>query len=495
MSAFPTFTRSPKSFAVGITLITLLSLGLRLFRLANQSFWVDEVNSLIVAQGPLQGIYERSLFNANSLPTYFLLLKPFVTGSGANLEFPARLLSVIAGTLSVPLFIGVIYAWRRQRGTALLAGILLAINPLHLWYSQETRGYAVMFFFGLLTLFCFERGREKPRPLWWMLYTLAAVMAVAVHRTAAIFPVACGLWHLWEIAQRRLSWKNILVHLPIAAAVLVMLALKTMPPKEGYGRAASGLEIAYTFLTFAGGYSFGPTLTDIQSHGPVWAISKNAVETGILLIVLLALAVVFALHLRSLIRGREIQLLLFGIGTVSVYALVSGFPYNVRYALPALVGFLALIAVCATEWNKSPVARLSIAAFLVLSLWADWQWFYSWQYRKGDSRAVVKFLEQNRERIHSWTVLPSYMDIPIHWYLQSDPEMLAREIPATGDRFTKFPPVPDVLIITRRHHLEEPDKIIAAYESSAPGVETNLTFAAFELYIGAKKNPAANDGK
>jgi hypothetical protein len=200
-----------------------------------------------------------------------------------------------------------------------------------------------------------------------------------------------------------------------------------------------------------------------------------------------------ALRNRTGIHIRK--LLFFGVGAVSIYALISGFPYNVRYALPALIGFLSLIAVCATEWNKSSISRLSVAAFLVLSLWADGQWFYGWQYRKGDSRAVANWLMQNRERIQSWTVLPGYMNAPIQWYLQSDPAVLTREMRPTGDRFTKFPPVPDVLIVTRRHHLEEPDKIIAAYESSANGTETNLTSAAFELYIGAKTNSAADDGK
>ena len=488
------FTRSRRSFLIAIILLTLVSFGLRLFRLANQSFWIDEISSITTARAPMKYVYEGSILAANSLPTYFLMLRPFVAGSTADLEFRARLLSAIAGALTVPVFIGVVYLWRRQRGTALFAGALLAINPLHLWYSQETRGYTLMLLFGLLAILCFEIARERRRPVWWVLYILFALMAIAIHRTGAIFPAACGLWHLWEIAQRRTPWKNILVHLPIVVGVIVALTLKTIPPKEGYGRSASGLEIGYAFLTFAGGYSFGPTVTDIQSHGPLAAISKHAIETGILLLVLLALAIVCALHLRRLIFGREIQLFFFSIGGVSVYALISGFPFNVRYALPALIGFLALIAVCATEWNKSSISRLSVAAFLVLSVWADGQWFYDWQYRKGDSRAVASWLVANREQVHSWTGLPGYMNAPIRWYLRDQPDMLAREIPPTGDRFTKFPPLPDVLMITRRHHLEEPDKIIALYASATSGIKTNLTLAAFELYLAAPRNESTNGG-
>src|SRR5689334_9016756 len=121
MSVLPESCRSRRSFVIGVFLLTLIGFFIRIFRLSNQSFWIDEVSSVMAAQGPLHGIYERSVLAANSLPTYFLMLKPFVVAAGANIEFRARMLSVIAGTLSVPVFMGVVYWWRRHRGTALLA--------------------------------------------------------------------------------------------------------------------------------------------------------------------------------------------------------------------------------------------------------------------------------------------------------------------------------------------------------------------------------------
>lgn len=486
MNDSPASVRSNRTFVIGILILTLASFGLRLFRLSNQSFWIDEVSSVMTAQGPLHGIYERSVLAANSLPTFFLMLKPFVAGAGANVEFSARLLSVIAGTLSVPAFIGVVYLWRQRRNAALLAGLLLAVNPLHLWYSQEVRGYAVMLLFGLIALLCFELARKRKRALWWTLYVLSAAMAIAVHRTGIIFPGACALWHGLEVLKNRKNWKSLLGHAPVIAVMLIALSLKSYPPTEGYSRSASGLEVGYTFLTFAGGYSFGPSVTDIQSHGPMAAISRHSVETGILIVVLAALALACVLNFRRFILGREIQLLLLSVGVVSVYALLSGFPYNVRYALPALFGFLAFAAVLWNEMAKAYLARGAIGALLLVSLWADGQWFYRWDYRKDDSRAVAEWLMQHRTNIRSWEILPSYMNVPVEWYLQSAADMLARELHPASDRSTTFPPVPDVFILTRRHHLQEPDKMIAAYQVAAHGIETNREFAGFELYIGAK---------
>jgi uncharacterized membrane protein len=484
MNDSPASVRSNRPFVIGILLLTMVGFGFRIFRLSNQSFWTDEVSSVMAAQGPLQGIYERSVLAANSLPTFFLMLKPFVTAPGANIEFRARLLSVIAGTLSVPVFIGVVYWWRRKRRAALLAGALLAVNPLHLWYSQEVRGYAVMLLFGLVTLLCFELARERKRVIWWVLYVLGAIMAMVVHRTGIIFPAACGLWHAWDVAQRRDKWKSLLGHAPVLVATLICLSLKSYPPTEGYTRSASGLEIGYTFLTFAGGYSFGPSVTDIQSHGPMAAILRHPIETGILAMVLTAWAMGFILNFRRLLLGREIQLLLLSVGVVSVYALVSGFPYNVRYALPALFGFLAMAAVLSNDLAKAHFARAVIGSLLLVSLWADGQWFFSRAYRKDDSREVAEWLVQHRDTVHSWEVLPSYMNVSIEWYLQDAPDVRAKEMPSTSDRSTTFPPVPDVFIVTRRHHLQEPDKMIDAYRGAAQRTETNLTFAGFELYFG-----------
>lgn len=483
MNLLSAFTRSRQGFFNGVALITLAGFGLRLFRLANQSFWIDEIVSITTARGPLSGIYERSALSSNSPPTYFLLLRLLVGDSGTDLEFRARLLSVVAGAVSVPVFIGVVFLWRQQRGTALLAGLLLAFNPLHLWYSQEVRGYAIMLLFGLLALLSFEFAREKRRPGWWALYVLCAFTTIAMHKTGLIFAAACGLWHVWDVYKQRLHFKSLLAHVPIAVTALIVVTLRSYPPPEGYGRSASGLEIGYTFLTFAGGYSFGPSVTDIQSHGPWEAVSRHAVQTGILLLVLLAFAFAAASSLRRIISGREIQLLFLGIGIVSIYALFSGFPYNVRYALPALFGFLALAATLATQLEKCVSARLSFAALLAVALWADGQWFYSPLYRKDDCRAVANWLVENKEHVHSWTALPDYMNAPIEWYLSSHPEVLAGKVPPTSDRTTTFPPVPDVLILSRRHHLAQPDQLIAAYGSAAGGARTNSLFTGFELYV------------
>jgi hypothetical protein len=143
---------------------------------------------------------------------------------------------------------------------------------------------------------------------------------------------------------------------------------------------------------------------------------------------------------------------------------------------------VALVAALNSGPGRRAVARLAIAAVLLVGLWADAQWFYSPAYRKGDSRAVAQWLVANQARVKSWTVLPDYLSRSIEWYLQGYPEILARGQPPAQQQTTSFPPVPDVLILGRRHHIQQPDKIIAAYRASGGPVRTNLSMAGFELY-------------
>jgi len=196
-------------------LVSMLGAGLRFFRLANQSFWTDEISSITTARVPLGEIAERSASLNNSLPTYFLLLRAVIGDSNRNIEFRARSLSALCGSLSVPVFIGVVYLWQRRWGAALLGGLLLAINPLHLWYSQEVRAYAVMLFFGLVALLACELAqgsRGSSGVMWWLIYLLASVTTAAMHKTGLVFPLACGLWQAWGVLRRRARIETLWVH-------------------------------------------------------------------------------------------------------------------------------------------------------------------------------------------------------------------------------------------------------------------------------------------
>ena len=62
-----------------------------------------------------------------------------------------RLLSVIFGVLAVPVAYSV-GKWLAGRRAGLVAALLLAINPFHVYYSQEIRMYGLMVLWSLLAI-------------------------------------------------------------------------------------------------------------------------------------------------------------------------------------------------------------------------------------------------------------------------------------------------------------------------------------------------------
>ncbi|MCA9943889.1 MAG: hypothetical protein KC449_10430 [Anaerolineales bacterium] len=136
-----------------LVLILLLAFGLRVHNLEVQSFWNDEGNSARLSERSVALIIEGTASDIHP-PLYYLLLNQWRKLVGDS-EFGLRSLSLFAGLLVVPLafvlgrFVERGQAEHRvsQRGGLLLglvAAGLLAINPGMVYYSQETRMYALL---------------------------------------------------------------------------------------------------------------------------------------------------------------------------------------------------------------------------------------------------------------------------------------------------------------------------------------------------------------
>ena len=132
----------------------LLAFGLRLHRLGAESFWYDETVSVFLAR---QSIPELIAHTARDIhpPGYYLLLhgwgwlaQPSLT---SGLEFLYAWPSLFWGMLLLPL----VLALGRRLFSVRVAWVslwLTAVNPYHIWYSQEVRMYTLGAGLGLLCL-------------------------------------------------------------------------------------------------------------------------------------------------------------------------------------------------------------------------------------------------------------------------------------------------------------------------------------------------------
>src|SRR5216684_901766 len=121
--------------------ICLLAAGLRVYKLADANPWWDEGFTYWLASQDLPGMLLRTAGDTHPPLSYFLhqLWMPL---AGRSI-FALRLLALLFGVLAVPVCAG---AARRLGGPAagLAAGLLLAIAPFHVWWSQQIRMYALV---------------------------------------------------------------------------------------------------------------------------------------------------------------------------------------------------------------------------------------------------------------------------------------------------------------------------------------------------------------
>ncbi len=188
--------------------IALLALGLRLYGLGSESIWLDEATSIWLAKMDLPSLVEWTAVDIHP-PFYYALLHYWLAlGDG---EVQVRLLSVLIGVTSVIL----LYVLARRvydpdTGTA--AALLLAASPLHVWYCQETRMYALLTLLALLSSYFMIRALLDRKGEAWVGYLVCGALALYTHYYGffiLLFQGVLAVYLLWQgIVQRRvvLRW-------------------------------------------------------------------------------------------------------------------------------------------------------------------------------------------------------------------------------------------------------------------------------------------------
>jgi 4-amino-4-deoxy-L-arabinose transferase-like glycosyltransferase len=200
-------------------LLTLLSLLLRAARLDFQPLWWDEGYSVWFAHQPLGDMLRLTALDIHP-PLYYALLGAWSQVFGLE-PVALRWLSVAAGVAAVPLIYLVGY-WLSGRRVGLAAAFLLAINPLHIYYSQEMRMYALVALCSLLAIGAAGRwlglgrrirGDTQPAGWGWLAGYVAAITLALYSQYYAAFllaglAVAGGvvLWRRRVGRERALLW-------------------------------------------------------------------------------------------------------------------------------------------------------------------------------------------------------------------------------------------------------------------------------------------------
>jgi hypothetical protein len=278
----------------------------------------------------------------------------------------------------------------------LLAAGLLAMSPLHVWYSQEARPYALFIAVALASVWfaqCFLRRPTAFSPQLGLV--LSASATLYCHLLALPFLLYLALYLLGS--ARADARRRVLV---LLAAIGLLIAPQLAqfwggPPSVSANSSYRfhPAHLGYTLWAFGTGYSLGPTLLELRQ-----GMSGLARHLPVVVPLLAVLASLLLLGTRDLWRTDRrlfwsiLGWLVLPVGFAVLATLVSAHPYNVRYALLSLPPFLLLLAVAVYRRRHRVVRSAGVVFLAALSLSALVNYYVQPEYQREDNRGATAFL-------------------------------------------------------------------------------------------------------
>jgi uncharacterized membrane protein len=179
--------------------------------------WFDETYTLLIANMGISDSIRALVADGVHPPFYYLLQRIFLLFGES--ETTLRLLSVLMGTLAVPLLFYVGKRWVGQ-WTGIVASSFLALSPLHIWYAQEARMYALLVTMAIAIMFFYHQvisGRNLANKLS---YILLSALAYLTHYFALMFPVI-QLLHISRHLKR--YWRSLRLWMLLNALAVIPL--------------------------------------------------------------------------------------------------------------------------------------------------------------------------------------------------------------------------------------------------------------------------------
>lgn len=182
--------------------LLLIAVPLRFFNLAQESLWYDETFTSWIANLPWDRFFTAIRGDVHP-PLWYIVEKIVVSLFGDSeiaLRFPAAILSTAA----------VLLVWRIaldlkfDRGTAFVTGLLAAVLPSLLYYSQDARMYSLLTCCVLLMVWAAINDR-------WALFAIGGIGAVYTQNLAVFYVLGIGLSVL---ALRLFQYFNTLLDAP-----------------------------------------------------------------------------------------------------------------------------------------------------------------------------------------------------------------------------------------------------------------------------------------
>ncbi len=397
--------------------------------LGTHGLFLDESVSATLATAPWHRFVNVVSHREANMALYYLLLRGWVVLGHS--EIALRSLSVIlaVGALWVVIMLARSLFGRR---VALIAGLLLAVDPLYVQFAQDVRGYSLALLLVSASCFFFVRGIRQVDPpprLCWTAYTIVTALAAYSNFWAALVPVGQAL-SLAFLPPGRIPWRRVLTSAVALIVLLVPLGL-LIESTDSAG------------VNWAAGSSAGRLFTHIRAAVP------HAVLDLLVLVAVVAVVAVVVLARRRADVGKVFARqwplfftacwLVVPVAAVVMLSLVDRPLLVVRYLMVSLPAAILLVAV-GVERVSSRARRgaTALAAVLLVVLVGVSALGVAQWYSLGgpqDFRAPVAYIAARAQPGDGVLIFAPYERMPVEWYMADRPTA-ERDVhpvyPATG---------------------------------------------------------------
>ncbi|MDD5629834.1 MAG: glycosyltransferase family 39 protein, partial [Elusimicrobia bacterium] len=298
--------------------VLALAAWARFHGLGVRGLWLDEAYSAHLAHCGWTGLI-RELSRESTPPFYYLILHGWTSVLGEG-EAALRLLSALFSLGGI----GALYVLVRKHfsaGSAELAAVLIAFSPLHVYYAQEARMYALLALLGTVLVDAAMDYVQKRGARALLVAGVSGTLMLYTHTIALWLVAGCALAVCASARDRktRLGWlamvlATVLAYSPWAAVLAAQLA-RQRTVLEWFNPLWESKPVAGHVVDALASMSFGPF--------PGYVAIRGGKLGGVVsLLGMVALAAYGLLRARDSVAAR-----LAGLAGVSVLGL--GIAYSV----------------------------------------------------------------------------------------------------------------------------------------------------------------------
>jgi len=378
--------------------ILLVGLALRLYRLGEMDFSGDEACSIVYSR------VWHQLFTDNHPPLYYKILGYWINLFGET-EFRARMLSALF-SLGTVLMISKLGKVIFNRQVGLISAFIMAVTPIHIYYAQEARSYALMTFLFSIALYVFILIIYKEKKNLWGIFTILLLLSVITEYIC--FPILISTGSVFLFKRFRHHFKKwilcwFIVLLGFSVWIPVFWMQFTNIARDFWIQQVGVISVIKTFYHFSLGYTGGSYVL------------------GCIVFLFIGVRGIFFIKREE--RWKNILLLsiiIVPIVTLAILSYAIRPVYLTRQLLPVSICYYLLIASGLDKLKGIKVKFLLSALIILMTMNALYNYYYkAAEIIKKPFRPMAAYLKDNIKKDDIICLTTLQHSTPLLYYLHN----------------------------------------------------------------------------